>query len=90
MNDGEKVVRLLAECGKIMAKGEFSAYDLKFIKQTLEKILNATDKTIMKNNISIKNHSTNIDVDGYNVRNTTNPPTMTSEELLNIYLDVLY
>ena len=49
MNDGENAVRLLVQCGKIMASGECSKYDLKYIKQTLEMLLNATEKVIEKN-----------------------------------------
>ena len=50
MKDGEKIVQRLSECGKIMQKGKFSEYDLKYIKQALEMLLNATTKTIEKNN----------------------------------------
>jgi len=48
MKDGERIVRLLAECGKIMQSGRFSEYDLNYIEKALKMLLNATDKTIDK------------------------------------------
>ena len=48
MKTGESVVRLLDEAGKLMASGGFTEYDLTFIQATLEKFLDATNKTLNK------------------------------------------
>jgi len=50
MKDGEKIVQRLSECGKLMASGEFSIYDLDYIKKALKMMLNATEETMAKNN----------------------------------------
>ena len=50
MKDGEKIVQRLSECGKIMQSGQFSIYDLNYIEKALKMLLNATKKTIAKNN----------------------------------------
>ena len=48
MTAGENVVEHLLQCVKLIKSEEFSASDLKFIKQVLEKMLTATNKTIAK------------------------------------------
>jgi len=48
MNAGENVVTHLLKCVKLMKSEEFSASDLGFIKQVLEKMLTATNKAIAK------------------------------------------
>ena len=50
MKDGEKIVQRLSECGKIMASGQFTAYDLDYIEKALKMMLDATEKTKRKNN----------------------------------------
>lgn len=50
MKDGERVVELLTQCGRLMMHGSFTKYDLDFIKIGLEKLLSATNKTIAKHN----------------------------------------
>ena len=48
MEYGEEVVRHLSGCGHLMAIGNFSLYDLSYIKQTLRLILTAVNKAITK------------------------------------------
>lgn len=46
MTDGETIMRKLSDCGKIMSTGQFTKHDLDFIKQTLEILLRASEKTV--------------------------------------------
>lgn len=57
MKDGENIVRRLAECGQIMASGQFTAYDLDYIKQALENMLKATNSVIAKKNKALHSAS---------------------------------
>ena len=61
MKDGERVVNRLSECGKIMADGQFSAYDLDYIKQALGMMLNATNNVIKKNNKQLQQTDKSVD-----------------------------
>ena len=48
MNAGETVVQHLLQCVKLMKSSEFSAQDLEFIRQVLEKMFVATNSAIEK------------------------------------------
>ena len=48
MKDGEQVVKLLSQAGKIMASGQFSKHDLEFIKSFLDRMLKATNNVLEK------------------------------------------
>ena len=48
MSGVEKIIRLLDQAGKVLAEGKFSEYDLKFIKEVLERFLKATNNVLDK------------------------------------------
>ena len=48
MTDGEKIIRLLDQVGKLMASGSFRKYELEYIKIALGKMIKATDNVLEK------------------------------------------